>query len=227
MKITSKIYKNQSGFSATELVLAVMMIVVIAVVGGYVLHKRSADQKRSVITKSASAINAKNPASSAAARNPYAGWKVAVLTDEKISYKYPADWTIKDDSTSAGDSVFLLAPNEKFGLTILSGTGSGASNNYAGTPVNSQVISTLGSSYYLNAYAGSAAGGVDYISLVTSAAAGASGLIDKTVHGSAGQDYLSVTTGYADTDPPTKPLATFQKDPNMAVVKLIIQSMHY
>ncbi len=151
---------------------------------------------------------------------------MGTLTYEKVNYKYPSNWTVTSQNIGSSDFVVIKAPNEKFSVSLISGTGSGVADNYATKPVYSQPVNTLGGSYFLNYYATASDGKVDYVNLVTSADAGASNLTDKTVNVSGGK-YLSIGASYSDGNPPAKPLATFLSDPNMATAKLIIQSMHY
>ena len=89
-KISNNI-KNNKGFTLVEVLL---LIVVLILVGGLgYLGYKQVNKKSTASTSSTNAKTAKT-----AAVDPYAGWKTSSLKYEKLSFKYPSNWTLADDS---------------------------------------------------------------------------------------------------------------------------------
>lgn len=110
----SKIAKNQKGFGAVEAVLILIIVILIGVVGWLVYKDRHNKGAAGTASKSSAADTSAKSGAKAPALNPYAGWKTYKLTYEKLTFKYPSAWTLKDSSASQGltpnaDSVTLTA----------------------------------------------------------------------------------------------------------------------
>ncbi|HUY53423.1 MAG TPA: hypothetical protein VMV24_02515 [Candidatus Dormibacteraeota bacterium] len=99
-----KLNRNNKGFGGVEFLLVIIIVVLIGVVGWFVYKNHN---KTTITTIAA---------------NPYAGWVSAELQYEKISYKYPSNWKLKDSSVSipkslgnctypGSDYVSLTSPN--------------------------------------------------------------------------------------------------------------------
>ena len=87
------------------------------------------------------------------ATNPYADWKTYTLTNEKLSFKYPNTWTLKDDNASQAkpptdsDAIELNAP-DGFAISI----GARAAGGYGGddsTILSADPITFIGQADYL------------------------------------------------------------------------------
>jgi Tfp pilus assembly protein PilE len=113
----NKLKNNHSGFSALEVILVVIIIGLLGTVGWLVYKNHNKKTNAAVVNKN---INNKNTFSSntPSTVNPYAGWKSYTLMNEKITFQYPSDWTLFDNSNSTNasgsqqntDSVSLNAP---------------------------------------------------------------------------------------------------------------------
>src|ERR1700722_1729362 len=93
--------KNEHGFSAVELVLVIIIIVLIGGVSWIVYknhHKTNLSNNLSTSTKLTTAP--KRPTTTTI---PYAGWKTYTLKQEKITFRYPSTWQLKDKSDSNND----------------------------------------------------------------------------------------------------------------------------
>ncbi len=84
-----KVYKNESGFSAVEVLLVILILVVIGAVGYMVYHnnhKTTASTTTNTKPATAAKITTTTP-------DPYAGWISCSDTSEGLSFKYPSTWT--------------------------------------------------------------------------------------------------------------------------------------
>jgi outer membrane murein-binding lipoprotein Lpp len=66
---------------------------------------------QSQVNKLSSKTASPKSSSTAATPNPYAGWGSYTLKQEKLSFKYPSSWTLKDMSDSNDDYVLLNGTN--------------------------------------------------------------------------------------------------------------------
>jgi hypothetical protein len=111
-----KIQKNTKGFTVVEGLLIVLVVAVICFGGYYVWHtqhksktaKTTATSVKPTTPAKASTTTPKQPAS------PYAGWKSYTIKYEKLTFQYPAAWTLQDSSATQGltpnaDSITLTA----------------------------------------------------------------------------------------------------------------------
>jgi hypothetical protein len=108
----NKIFKNEKGFSAVEVVLVIVVIVLIGTVGWLVYKNHHKTVASSAV--STTKISPSKPAKPKAV-NPYAGWDSYTSSFEKLSFKYPSDWTpvTYDYSTeiNGADSLKLTSPS--------------------------------------------------------------------------------------------------------------------
>jgi uncharacterized protein (UPF0333 family) len=97
---------NNKGFTLVEVLL---LIVVLILVGGLgYLGYKQVNKKSTASTSSTNAKTAKT-----AAVDPYAGWNTGTLKYEKLSFKYPSNWTLADDSmpySSTPEDLRCLKP---------------------------------------------------------------------------------------------------------------------
>lgn len=143
-----KLKKNEQGFSAIEIVLTIVVIALIGVVGWTLYknhHKTTTLLAKTTTTKTVATVN------------PYAGWKTGMLQYEKLTYKYPSNWTVQNISTGAtnctpspgDDNVNITSPDGTY-IGISTGVGECGSEQGNGTILSSQKITTLGGNYFLN-----------------------------------------------------------------------------
>lgn len=92
--------KDQSGFSAVEVLLALIFVAIIAFIGVYVMHNR-----QQPAAKTATVSEHKSPAAPAAKPDPYAGWKTYSGQTTGVSLKYPSNYL----PTPSDESVFLAS----------------------------------------------------------------------------------------------------------------------
>ena len=122
-KISNKTNNNKV-FTLVEVLL---LIVVLILVGGlgYLGYKQV--NKKSSTSTSSTATTTKTTAV-----DPYAGWKTGTLKYEKLSYKYPSNWTLTDDSkpySSSPDNPYsclkpgwdLITLTSPYGSTVTMG----------------------------------------------------------------------------------------------------------
>ncbi len=125
--------KNESGFTAVEGLLIILVLAIIGFGGYYVWHTQHKAKPGVAVTttKSTSPTSNKSPSSS-----PYAGWKTYTLTLEKLTFRYPSTWSLVNNSDSTNDDVELNGTNG-FEIRIGAGQQVSAINNYSGN-CNSQ-----------------------------------------------------------------------------------------
>ena len=123
-----KIQKNQSGFTAVEGLLTILVVAVIGFIGYYVWHTQET-RKATPATANSAANNTKTTST---VPNSYEGWKSYTLTDEKLTFRYPSTWQIKDyTNTGTGNQDYhadevTLTSSDGFEFDIndgLSGSG--------------------------------------------------------------------------------------------------------
>lgn len=90
--------KNDAGFSPVEVVMVVIIIALIGTVGWLVYknHNKTNTNNSNAVSAGSSSKSVQPKASQVV--DPYASWKTGTLQYEKITYRYPSDWTVKDQS---------------------------------------------------------------------------------------------------------------------------------
>jgi len=104
-----KLQKNENGFSAVELVLVLVIIVLIGAVGWLVYkdnHKNTTTSAKSTSasTKSSTSTSTKTT-TTPAATNPYAGWKTYCDTQSSTCLYYPSNWTAQAGLGNVGIGI--------------------------------------------------------------------------------------------------------------------------
>jgi hypothetical protein len=152
-KISNKT-NNNKGFTLVEVLL---LIVVLILVGGlgYLGYKQVNKKSKTSTSSTTAATTAKT-----AAVDPYAGWKTGTLKYEKLSFKYPSNWNLVDNSVTG--SKYAVQPGIDI-LKLISPTGSqifledaGGKSGTTAVVVDSTPITFLGGRDYLNALGGGA-----------------------------------------------------------------------
>jgi type II secretory pathway pseudopilin PulG len=134
---------NGSGFSVVELLLVIVIVILLGFMGWYIYHN---DHKTNVNTTK----------SSSTSTTIYSNWKTFVTSYQKLSFKYPNNWVLTDNSTSNGnDDITIKSPA---GLSIYMQ----ALIPISSTDITASIISTsnikfTGQSDYLLYYSSAAA----------------------------------------------------------------------
>lgn len=109
---------KQSGFSAVEALLIVLVIAALATCG-FVVHQRlkSTNTKSTAATSpSQSTGKQKSTTDTQPAQNVYAGWKTYTSSADNFSIKYPPTWALDSKNGSAGtvtaDYATLTSPSK-------------------------------------------------------------------------------------------------------------------
>ena len=222
--------KNK-GFTLVEVLL---LIVVLILVGGLgYLGFKQVNKKSTTSSSSTTATTAKT-----AAVDPYAGWKTGTLKYEKITFKYPADWTLTDYPPSLqvdnADTTLLASPSGNV-ITLRTGIIAGGSpmKTYASVP-----ITFLGKPTQLKIQASSEGSLVTGTPDQPTGAAVSGGFIPAkniTQVCNVNQvcptdDYFSYSNGPKDSSnnqPVYKSVSSMENNPDFSKAKLIFESMHY
>lgn len=117
-----KIKNNQLGFGAVESILIFIIIALVAGTGWYVWKQNKSSNNSGESASSTPATTEPTTTTSEKA-DPYEGWKTSTLKYEKISFKYPSNWTLADKSEAypksakgctypGHDLVTLTSPNQ-------------------------------------------------------------------------------------------------------------------
>jgi prepilin-type N-terminal cleavage/methylation domain-containing protein len=112
---------NQKGFSVVEVVI---VLVVVGLIGGvgFMVYK---NHNKKAVTNSAATTTSTKPTTTetkpATKADPYAGWKSFTSNAGGFSLKYPADWTITDNTAGSNEEqAFLLqSPDKDYGSVLL------------------------------------------------------------------------------------------------------------
>jgi prepilin-type N-terminal cleavage/methylation domain-containing protein len=107
----SKLKKDSNGFSAVELIMALVIIALIGAVGWLVYKNHHNDTS----TTTSSAIPAIPVKPNESVASPYAGWNTYTLPKEKLTFRYPTTWTVADTSytDSNNDGIELTSKTDR------------------------------------------------------------------------------------------------------------------
>jgi len=223
---------NNKGFTLVEVLL---LIVVLILVGGlgYLGYKQV--NKKSTTSSSS---NTAATTTKTTAVDPYAGWKTGTLKYEKISFKYPADWTLTEEHSSLqvdnADTTLLTSPSGNV-LTLRTGIIAGGSpmKTYASVP-----ITFLGKPTQLQIQASSeellVTGTPDQ---PTQAVVSGGSITAKNITQVCNvnqvcktDNYFSYNNGPIDSSnnkPVYESVSSMEANPDFSKAKLIFESMHY
>ncbi|MDB5169988.1 MAG: hypothetical protein JWN82_384 [Candidatus Saccharibacteria bacterium] len=110
-----KTLKNSDGFSALHILLMLVTVGIVGFTGWYVWNANNkADES---LKDTTSASSATKPAPAKKAVEPYANWQAYSSTVGNFTFKYPAEWTIKELSIEPS-----LAKYQKQELDITTNT---------------------------------------------------------------------------------------------------------
>lgn len=240
-----KIQKNQIGFTVVEGLLIILVVAVIGFGGYYVWHTQHNKTKPVSVVSTSSSKTTTNAKTSTTPPNPYAGWKTYTLTDERLTFQYPSDWTLSGNQitpSEEGDSQYsdyvgLSAPgvsSNSPSLSIQDGTNTGGDYNLIySNPVSVTYTGTKDYLVFAGAeHPGQAADSIGCAVLITSLAQSATATptfpLDKNVTDSQGDSYMHIDA--CNSPGETYTTSTIDQAMSTPVFKddeLIIQSMHY
>ncbi len=146
---------NDSGFSAVEFIMILVIIVLIGTVGYLVYKNHNKTTTPTTTTSTASTTPAKTTTPTTV--DPYAGWKTATLQYEKITYKYPPNWTVTDKSAAEPKSQNgctypghdLVTLNSPTGTEVAFNAGQDCFGYGGDTSFGSVPVNALGQSLFL------------------------------------------------------------------------------
>ncbi|HUD05345.1 MAG TPA: PsbP-related protein [Candidatus Saccharimonadales bacterium] len=242
-----KLQKNEKGFSAVEVVLVIVIVALIGVVGWMVYKNHHKTTSVTTVTTSRSS-SATTP--SKLTTNPYAEWKSYTLQYEKISFNYPSNWTLKDNSQTMAeanqelspvsctlnngtDDVTLTAPGGnsvslETGVECASGIGDATYSSFL-------PIRVLGNNYYLG-FESASNGVITSVAITTqntnNSTTGDNYLIrpeSKNIAGSNSPlNLFNFNPVIATSEPPQgQTLAETESSTDFSTAKLIFESMKY
>jgi Tfp pilus assembly major pilin PilA len=247
-----KLQKNETGFSVVEVVLVILIVALIGAVGWLVYknHHKTTVATTTTASTSKPATSTKTATTTPSQPvNPYAGWDTATLKYEQITYQYPSNWTVTDNSTSdacgatpGSDYVILTSPNNEqvilhTGITCVGDQGSVD----FGTAIP---ITALGQNVYIafENWAGEGPPGPPSVPQFACLGATSSpntpdDFTSKNINlGSSVKDnatqnsfcyypYEEVTS--SSSQPPVESVSSIENSPDFATAKLIFESMKY
>jgi len=245
-----KISKNEKGFSTVELVLALVILILIVVVGWLVYknnHKTTSISSTTASTTkpTTSKINTTTTTQSASL---YAGWKTSTLQYERITYQYPSNWTVTDNSAASPKSQNgctypghdLITLNSPSGTEVAFNAGQDCFGYPGDTSFGSVPIDSLGQKLYLAFEASnydSTLTSPNYACLARSPSPNGQfdfksrNIYDDPDSFSAPENsfcYIPYNpSNYQTTDPPSFTIAQIEATPDYNTAKLIFESMHY
>ncbi len=140
---------NNHGFGVVE---GLLVLVIIGLIGGagFYVYKSTQNTNASLNNADNSSVT---PRPTMAQKNPYDNWKIHKSPTEKLSFKYPSDWSYSDVSKAnptAGDSIILTSPSNNIEVNWVSfrtGLGGGCTSENT-TVSNGNVKMTLGDCPY-------------------------------------------------------------------------------
>lgn len=132
-----KLQKNESGFSAVEIVLVIVIVALVGTVGWLVYknhHKTTtAALTTSSVTKPVPTIKTTTPATVRPV-NPYAGWKTYnSILNSGLSFKYPANWVFTPATQAPTPNNLGGTENDSVIYSVKPTTSQG---QYAAVPTN-------------------------------------------------------------------------------------------
>lgn len=262
--VTKKMQQFKLGFSLVKGVLLIVLIAIISFVAWYVLHTQMTIDKtlKPLSTSTPSfkkTVKAKTSPSptpiaksvtptptTPATNNPYAGWKTATLQYEKLSFQYPANWTLANSSYATGstnpinascvtpgaDTATLALPD---GESMLFNTGliCGAR---IGNQVASVPITTLGANYYISIVdddSSASDNGQPTKACLSTVGYTLVGHLSKNIFTAPGHsgnpaNYFCLNvSSVGATTPAHQATATMQNSSDFATAKLVVESLKY
>lgn len=232
----STLNKNNKGFGAVGLILSIVIVILLGVIGWSVYKN---NHSKNIIPTVSTTAQSQKSTSSKPSVSIYSSWQSYTLKYEKLTFKYPANWTVSDTSSSGIDNVTLTA-SDGFNFNIEDGVKPGGDpiNLVSKNPIP---VSFIGQSDYIvftnpPTPAASVAPQPNIVvgaSLLTNPNNYLSYPLDKNVlnvynanYGQTGSN-LSISMSYTTSPNNRLTLAQAESDKEFINSKLVIQSMAY
>ena len=120
----NKISKNQKGFTAVEVLLTILILVVIGAVGYMVYHNEHKPKVTNVSTTKSATSTLTKTITATATPSPYAGWNTYTLPKEKLTFRYPTTWTVENNNfTNSNNEGIQFTSKTDSSFEILIGAG--------------------------------------------------------------------------------------------------------
>lgn len=125
---------SQKGFSIVEALLILVVIGILGFTGWYIYHAKQASDKNYAVAANTTIPTYKkktSTANTAATNNPYAGWNTYTVASTGLTFKYPADWTMRSNTLCTTSSyIYHLEPPESELSTVSVSPGNGPVTGY-------------------------------------------------------------------------------------------------
>ena len=102
-----KLKNNQKGFTAIEILLAIIILVLMGIVGYMVYHNDHKTKTAFVSTAGPKTSTRSTESSTTTTTNPYAGWKTYSGLSP-VTFKYPSNWTVSSGHAAAGNQAITV-----------------------------------------------------------------------------------------------------------------------
>jgi type II secretory pathway pseudopilin PulG len=130
---------NQKGFGVVEILIILVIVGLLGAVGWLVYDRQKikTDNMTRANQTSQQALNQQTPQQAAKTADPYMGWKEFENASLALTFKYPAEWKIVDDSSNLGtlirvqSSDYLRDENIGFSGTEISISPNASQNSYS------------------------------------------------------------------------------------------------
>lgn len=218
-----KTNRNQKGHTLVEVLLFLIFVAILFFIGLYVAHHQTISTKQSL-----------KPAQNSTQ------WKSYTIPGEKLSFKYPVDWSIKPAGSNPSSGVTINSPgkgNEAFAVSILIGY---SNLDRSFTTVGTLPITFDGNQAYLqfgNYYKGSMqADGYNFqpnevhraiLSIEASKLTMPTSKNDSSKNIYVTAEYSYFKTEYDDDNRSLPSFEVAKNNDNYVLAKRIIESMHY
>jgi len=161
----------------------------------------------------------------------YAGWETYTLKQEKLTFKYPSTWKLKDMTDSDNDDEILTGPNN-FSMIVGAGAAVSAVNIPSGPIELADPLTFNTKTAYFDALSSttSTSGNVYEVFLSQSKTEANDFFPTKNISFNASNSRILVSINYwgSNTNSPnTEPLSYVEGDANYKDAKLVVSSMAY
>jgi hypothetical protein len=136
---------NNNGFGLIGVLAIILVLVVAGGAGAYVYH-RDHKAKGSTTSSTGSTGTTTKPPTPA---DPYAGWKTYTLPVEKLSFKYPSDWTVSNAAPTSTQDATTLTSSDGFTVNIEDGVSNGGDTTPEAPAGSAVPVTFVGQSDYL------------------------------------------------------------------------------